>query len=218
MGTKVRLLTQAMEFASGNFDLNSSKIVNLANATANGDAINKGQLDSAISQVLTDLSNGLVYKGLFDASVGTLPADASQGDFYKVSVAGTIGTLELGVGDMIIANNNVTGGTSAEADWDKIDNTEISHAAMESDISDLQADKLNKADIVENEVLTITDGSPTPSALANTPVAGSVKVYVNGIRQTPTVDFSIVGTQITFTYNLKNNPGQADSVIVDYRK
>lgn len=223
MQSKIRLSTQAIEFAdllqrdgsvalTGALDAGSNKITNLADATASGDAVNKGQLDSAISA----LANGVVYKGLFDASGGSFPSDPSQGDFYKVSVAGTVDGLELAIGDMIIANADVTG-ASAATNWDKIDNTEISHASMEADITTLQTNKLDIADIIENEKLTVTDGSPTPSELAYTPVSGSVKVYVNGMRQTPTDDFTVSGKQITFTYNLKTNPGQSDVVLVDYR-
>jgi hypothetical protein len=49
--------------------------------------------------------------------------------------------------------------------------------------------------------------------LANTPIAGSVKVSLNGARQKATVDYTISGATVTFTYA----PLTGDSILVDYR-
>jgi hypothetical protein len=50
--------------------------------------------------------------------------------------------------------------------------------------------------------------------LANTPVAGSVKVYQNGIRLKVTTDYTISGTTITFN----TPPTTGDLIVVDYRR
>jgi hypothetical protein len=47
-----------------------------------------------------------------------------------------------------------------------------------------------------------------------TPIAGSTHVYVNGIRQRPTTDYSGATDTITFT----TAPSTGDSILVDYRK
>ena len=62
------------------------------------------------------------------------------------------------------------------------------------------------------------DGANTDFTLANTPVAGSVKVYKNGIRQRSGAgnDYTIAAAVITFLAG--NIPQTGDVVLVDYRK
>lgn len=71
--------------------------------------------------------------------------------------------------------------------------------AMTSDIPTVHTYKAN-------EVLTTTGavGSKT-ATLANTPVAGTVTVYINGVAQVPTDDYTITGAVITFVgWNTEN--------------
>ena len=53
----------------------------------------------------------------------------------------------------------------------------------------------------------------TVYTLANTPVAGSVKVYLNGVRMKVTEDYTISGTTLTFS----TAPATGDNILVDYR-
>lgn len=70
---------------------------------------------------------------------------------------------------------------------------------------------------VWGEAPTVTHNNPTVT-LANTPVAGTDRVYLNGLRQEKGSgkDYTISGATITFTFNLKTSPGQSDVVLVDY--
>ncbi len=106
-------------------NLSSNKIINLANGVDANDAVNKGQMESAINTVIGDLSSALQYKGTFNASVENFNAltDASLGDFYVVTGSGTVDGIVFTVGDHLIINKNVTG-VPVAADVDKIDNTE----------------------------------------------------------------------------------------------
>ena len=72
------------------------------------------------------------------------------------------------------------------------------------------------ADDVDNEVPSGTiNGSNTAFTLANTPISGSVKIYLNGIRfKGGGVDYSISGTTVTFV----TAPATGDSILADYRK
>jgi len=88
----------------------------------------------ALKTLVDNMSNGLAYNGVFDASGSALPSDPTQGDFYKISVAGTIGALEMAIGELIIANKDVAG-SSADTDWDKIDNTEAADILRLANIS-----------------------------------------------------------------------------------
>jgi hypothetical protein len=62
---------------------------------------------------------------------------------------------------------------------------------------------------VDSEVVS---GSGTSWTLANTPVAGSVKLYA-GTRLTPSVDYTITGTSITTTGSYPTG-----ALVADYRK
>lgn len=81
---------------NGSLDLNSQKIVNLANGTASGDAVNKGQLDGAVA--------GVNWKGSVRAATtanGTLATAYENGD--------TIDGVTLATGDRILLKNQTSG-------------------------------------------------------------------------------------------------------------
>lgn len=50
--------------------------------------------------------------------------------------------------------------------------------------------------------------------LANTPISGSVHVYLNGLRMKVTDDYTISGTTITFV----TPPASGDTILCDYRR
>lgn len=71
--------------------------------------------------------------------------------------------------------------------------------AMTSDLPTVHTYKANEALTASGAV-----GSKT-TTLANTPVAGTVTVYINGVAQVPTDDYTITGAVITFVgWNLEN--------------
>ena len=175
----------------------------------------------ALKLLIDGMSSGLIYRGIFDASGSVLPADSKKGDFYKVSVAGTVLGLELAVGDMIIANNDVVGDTAAE-DWDKIDNTEAADILSTSNISTdpdfaIDGTKLADRDTIKtyvetfvesavsavnikaiNETVTLTGDTAT---LAYTPLSGVILMGTATIDNEDTtydlVTCSVSGTTLT---------------------
>lgn len=64
----------------------------------------------------------------------------------------------------------------------------------------------------ETPVWTI-NGSNTVFTIANTPVANSEKIYINGVRQKQLWDYTISSAIITFT----SAPIIWDTILVDYR-
>lgn len=68
---------------------------------------------------------------------------------------------------------------------------------------------------VYNEKPATTVGSPVLAPLANTPIAGTVRVYWNGLRADEGAgnDYTIVGNVITMAVNMKVK----DKIQVDYR-
>ena len=238
---------------TGDLNAGSNKIGSLADGTLTGDAINLGQLNTAIA----GLSGALVYRGVIDAS-GTPDLSGSstgntyidnatayeQGDFFVISVAGNLSdgtnTLAVDVGDMIYINKavNPKSGLDLTTDVDKVDNTEASDILRTSDISTDQdfagvdPTKLTTRGAIEtfvaNEIAaipggaTLVDGeiptglinsSNTTYTLANTPSpATSLKVYLNGVRQRLTTDYTLATATITMT----EAPTTGDNILVDY--
>lgn len=67
---------------------------------------------------------------------------------------------------------------------------------------------------IDDETPTGTiNGSNAVFSLANSPVTGSVKVYVNGSRMRVTEDYTLVGRTITFTIA----PPLTSIILIDYR-
>lgn len=74
---------------------------------------------------------------------------------------------------------------------------------------------VGSGDFVFNEVPSGTiDGSNTDFTLAHTPVSGTVRVYLNGLRQKPTDDYTISSDTISFV----DAPFVDDTILVDYHK
>lgn len=81
------------------------------------------------------------------------------------------------------------------------------------------ADGVTSASFVDNEAPSgAINGVNADFTLANTPVAGTVRVFKNGIRQRSGAgnDYTIAGGTITFLAG--NLPQTGDILLVDYRK
>jgi hypothetical protein len=79
-------------------------------------------LDALVSQV-NSLESPIVNNGDFDASLGAFPADAVAGNIYKVTVAGTIDGMDLSLGDILFAIEDIVSSTDSNH-WAKIDNSD----------------------------------------------------------------------------------------------
>ena len=194
-----------------------------------------GQLNNAINSL-----QGMTYKGTIDVATPSpdLNAIASKsGDFYIISVGGTYLGETWAVGDMLIVNKDVAIGAIVDADVDKIDNTEDPNIIRQADVVDnLTSSGVSNFPLSANqgfvlkglidslsanvklrtygESLAVTQNVAVLPALANTPVAGTERVYLNGLRMLRGSgnDYTITGSVITFEYNMKLN----DQVQVDY--
>lgn len=115
-----------------------------------------------------------------------------------------IGALVAGTGLTKTGNTVNVGaglGILANADDVAIDTTVVSR----------------KADFVDRETPTgLVNGSNTSYVLANTPVAGSEHIYLNGLLQEPGAgnDYTIATTTITYL----TAPVSGDKIRVSYRK
>lgn len=113
---------------------NDATLTGLANGVDNADAVNKGQLDSAIAAALTNYMN---YKGGIDASVltGETLDGAAVGDFYYVTVSGNLDGLEFTVGDHLLVSADITDfSVDGSGKIQKVDNTEAADILRDGDI------------------------------------------------------------------------------------
>ena len=193
------------------------------------------QLNDAINGL-----SGMTYKGVIDVATPTpdLALIASNsGDFYIVSVPGTYLGETWAAGDMMIVNKDVAIGAIVAADLDKIDNTEDPTNIKEADVVDNLTStgvttfplSANQGFVLKGlidslsanvklrkygEELAVTHNVAVLPALANVPVAGTERVYLNGIRQQRGSgnDYTISSDSIVFEGVLKSN----DKVLVDY--
>jgi hypothetical protein len=115
---------------------NDATISGLANGSLTNDAVNKGQMESAITAAL---SGALTYKGTVDASVASgVSLDGSLiGEFFIISVAGTLDGIAFNIGDHLVVNDTITDfSVDGSGKIDIIDNTEASDILRSSDVVD----------------------------------------------------------------------------------
>jgi len=68
---------------------------------------------------------------------------------------------------------------------------------------------------IDSEVpVGVVDGVNTVFTLADIPTSGSLHLYKNGLRQRPTIDYTIVGLTITFVIA----PDVLSNLLADYRR
>ena len=85
-------------------------------------------------------------------------------------------------------------------------------ANLNANFSALNTDKYESANFVDTETPTGTiNASNVTFTLANTPIAGTVKVWVDGVRLS-SADYSVSGTTLTL------GVAPSSQLVVDYRK
>lgn len=227
---------------TGNLDFGNQKGVNLGTPTANGDVTNKSYVDGLISALPSaykyrnvhvattanvDLSNPgtatfdghtltsgdrvLVWQQtttsqngiyVFNGSGSAMTRATDSDAWYELT--GTLVYVDQGTtyGDKRFYCTSNTGGT--------LGTTAVVY------VQDL-AGTLSPTNFVTEETPSGTiNGSNTTFTLANTPTAGTVKLYLNGVRQKSGAgnDYTITTNTITMT----TAPVSGDVMIVDYMK
>jgi hypothetical protein len=187
--------------------------------SAKGVANGYASLDSGGKVPVAQLPNSIMeYQGVWNASTNTptlANGTGSAGDVYRVSVSGNALSLSFEVGDYIIYNGST---------WEKSDTTDAVASVAgrtgvvtltTTDLSDFGTAVAGK--FVTRETPTgLTNGTNTSFVLANTPVAGTESVFLNGILQEPGAgnDYTISGSAITYL----SAPVSGDKIRVSYVK
>lgn len=147
------------------------------------------------------LGNGLGFDG--STNVQAVAADST----LNVSASG-IKLSPLTSAYILVGNaSNVATGVALSGD------ATITNAGVLT----LAASVMKTTNFVSNEVPSGTvNGSNTAFGLANTPVSGTVSLYLNGVRLQPGAgnDYTLSGATITMLYA----PATGDQLLADYRK
>lgn len=199
-------------------------------ASVNGGVQLRGPLAGAAD--LTGNSTGNAYA---DGGAGYI-----KGDKFIITSDGSItvsdGSIAVNNGDSLMILNDVASDAAITlADVFKIDNTESADILREADVVDnltstsvvdpLSANQGRVLDLrlaalealgseICGEAATFTAGTSS-ATIANTPLAGTLKVYRNGLRLCEGVsgDYTVSGTTITFADQLE----AGEIVLLDYR-
>ncbi len=182
------------EDASNNFNVIAAN----ASITVNADdlEVTPGTTNGTSLEVTaTGLELVSAITGARSFSGGSFSVDSGSNPILLKS-GGTL-TLEA-TADNIVLNAQPTGGTDLAVSTTKYVDDQL--AALPTE--------------VYNELPAVTDGNANVT-LANTPTAGTERVYLNGQRVTPGAsnDYTISGSTVTFAIALQTG----DVVLVDYK-
>ena len=230
--------------ATGNFNFNSNKGVNLGIPTVSTDAATKSYVDSAVSA----LNSLFKMKPNVRAATTVNITISNPATAVFDSITLTSGQLLLVKDQSSAAENGIyvfNGSGSALTRIPEMDAwTEVNGAVTTVDEGTLKADTmwlctsnsggtigstaitwtqiptsagLSSSNFVDKEVPSGSiNGSNTAFTLANTPTAGSEHVFLNGQLQASGAgnDYTISGTSITYL----TAPETGDVLVVSYRK
>ena len=154
------------------------------------------------------------YNGIYSYTSTTGTAQFTRTADANVS-GGTNAGASIGVGTLVLVEDGSAGVGQV---W------MVQPPAVGTDTITLNTSAINFGLIIgknpngtpaDNEVPGGTpNGTLTTFTLAYTPILGSVKLFVSGIRQTLNTDFTVTGTTITMV----TAPASTDTLLADYRR
>ena len=214
-----------LDLGSGANQIDATTIPIDSGGTYGGSATN---VQDALEELEGDIAAHYAFQTISTPS-GTSPvADATDDTLTfatdgPITITGDSGsdTVTFDIGDDGIKDNHIDFGTSTGqvsgvdiplADAGNYFTTDEVESALQELAAATPGFGVTR---VFEETPVISHLNPNVT-LANTPTAGTLRVYLNGLRQEDPADYSLSGATVTFTSNLLTTPGQSDVVIVDY--
>lgn len=230
---------------TGNLDLGSQRIVNLQTPSGGNDAANKSYVDNLISGLNSLFDNKPSVK-VATTGAGTLASSFENGDTIdgvvlttgdRILIKNQASAQENGI-YIVAASGAPTRATDMDS-WDEVPgafvvveegtaNADTIWLASANAGGTLNTTAISwqqipttagytTANFVDNEVPSgAINGSNVTYTLANTPVSGSVHLYINGVRAKVGSgnDYTISSATITMEYALATG----ETLLADYRK
>lgn len=227
---------------TGNLDLGNQKVVSLGTPTANGDATNKSYVDGLISA----LPSAYKYRNVHAATTANITLSNPGTDTFdghaltsgqRLLVWQQSTASQNGIYDFNGSSSALTRSSDSDA-WDELTGTLV-YVDQGTTYGDKRfyctsntggtlgstavtyvqdtAGTLSPTNFVTEETPSGSiNGSNTSFTIANTPTAGTVKLYLNGVRQKSGAgnDYTITTNTITMTIA----PVSGDVLIADYMK
>lgn len=157
-----------------------------------------GTINATTVEITSSTGNNVTVPAATATDAGVMPAaDKVKTDHLTVTQAVNLDELEAESANLV----TLSGVASDATDLGTFTGTTIADnvtnkAALQTLETALEAQAISFAD---NETPGgAVNGTNTAFTLANTPTAGSVHVYRNGVLQALTTDYTIAGTTITF--------------------
>ena len=227
---------------TGNLDLGNQKVVSLGTPTANGDAANKSYVDGLISA----LPSAYKYRNVHAATTANITLSNPGTDTFdghaltsgqRLLVWQQSTASQNGIYDFNGSSSALTRSSDSDA-WDELTGTLVyvdqgttygdkrfyctsntGGTLGSTSVTYVQdtAGTLSPTNFVTEETPSGSiNGSNTSFTIANTPTAGTVKLYLNGVRQKSGAgnDYTISTNTITMT----TAPVSGDVLIADYMK
>lgn len=227
---------------TGNLDLGNQKVVSLGTPTANGDATNKSYVDGLISA----LPSAYKYRNVHAATTANITLSNPGTDTFdghaltsgqRLLVWQQSTASQNGIYDFNGSSSALTRSSDSDA-WDELTGTLVyvdqgttygdkrfyctsntGGTLGSTSVTYVQdtAGTLSPTNFVTEETPSGSiNGSNTSFTIANTPTAGTVKLYLNGVRQKSGAgnDYTISTNTITMT----TAPISGDVLIADYMK
>ena len=227
---------------TGNLDLGNQKVVSLGTPTANGDATNKSYVDGLISA----LPSAYKYRNVHAATTASINLSNPGTDTFdghaltsgqRLLVWQQSTSSQNGIYDFNGSSSALTRSSDSDA-WDELTGTLV-YVDQGSTYGDKRfyctsntggtlgstavtyvqdtAGTLSPTNFVTEETPSGSiNGSNVTFTLANTPTSGTLKLYLNGVRQKSGAgnDYTITTNTITMT----TAPVSGDVLIADYMK
>lgn len=162
--------TVKLDWSGTDVSLNTRKLTNVVDPSAEQDAATKKYVDDTIAA----LPDPIVYSGTWDASDNSpelLNTDVgAAGNLYRVTAAGTVdfgaGDISFDIGDSVVNNGTVW------EKWDHSDQVDSVNGQTGAVVLDLgNLDDVDVSDAADGRVLTYDDGEWVAAPVPSAPVA-----------------------------------------------
>ena len=214
-----------IDWGSSTNQVDATSIPIDSGGTYGGSAVN---VQDALEELETTVSGQYAFSTI-DTPSGTDPVADSTSDTLTLATGGPITITGDNTSDTITFDIGANGINDTHIDWgtgaNQVSGGDIPLADaggyfttddVESALQELAAAAPGfGVTRVFEETPTVTHNNPNVT-LANTPTSGTLRIWLNGLRQIYTSDYTLAGATVTFTQNLLTTPGQADVVCADY--